>query len=287
MQIKADIAAEVHFVAMQQKPTTALTVVAPSETPAGPPETLRSCCGNCHFEDLTGATGSPEGILAPLCRIAAEQVFAEDENVARLGDPRDRLVVLQEGILRLSRNQADGRRHISSFLFPGDVVAFGEDEAVWSADVEAVTMARLCVLEPRRVRGLSDRPDRLYRRLFQAARRQAERAERHAALMAMPSPIARLAGFLLELERRGREVPPTCSVAEARPAGVVTIRIAMRRADIADYLSLTIETVSRSFRRMVEGDLIRLPHPKRVLVPDRSRLEQLVGETAPRVAALA
>ena len=287
-QIKVVSPPKAHFVAMQQKQPTALSIVTP---PRGSPEagqTLRSHCDNCQFQELTGATRSPEGILAPLCRVAAETSYVEDDCVARLGDRRDQLVTLQEGILRLSRSQADGRRHIGGFLFKGDIVGFGEPDAIWSFDLEAVTPARLCVLAPRRDHGAEPRPDRLYRKLFEIARRQAERAEQHAALLALPSPIDRLAGFLLELDRRHREASPCCARAEQhRRGGLVAIRIAMRRADIADYLGLTIETVSRSFRRMVNAGLIRLPHPKQVLVPDLDRLEALIGELPPRPAVSA
>ena len=197
-------------------------------------------------------------------------------------------MVLRSGILRLVRGQADGRRHIASFLFPGDLVGFGERQATWQLDVEAVTEATLCALNPCQANFCGDEPDALYPWLFSVARAQTRRAERHAAVLAMPAPLDRLAAFLLDLEDAYRRTSPARSQqTNVLAAGLDSVEIPMRRADIADYLALTIETVSRSFGRLVESGLIRLPHPKQVVVVDRPGLEEQAGYIPARRAASA
>lgn len=235
--------------------------------------------------DPTAANRGLDGTMAPLCRIVGETRFAVDACVARQGDPRDGLVALQAGVLRLTRSHGDGRRHITDFLYPGDLVGFGEPRAVWQVDVEAVTPARLCTLAPRRARGTGGRPDRLYRRLFDLARAQGLRAEAHALLLATPAPVDRLAAFLLDLRDRGGTAGPETPAKEAEAAGPQTIEIPMRRADIADYLGLTVETVSRSFSRLAEAGIIGLPHPKQILVLDPERLEAQAGGCGAAVEA--
>ncbi len=240
---------------------------------------------------LTYAPRASDSVPAPLCRIAAELGFAADASVARYGDRRDRLIALESGILRLVRGQADGRRHIAAFLYPGDLVCFGESETTWALDVEAVTECKLYALKPCKARLSGERLDGLYRWLFELARQETRRAERHAAILAMPSPADRLAAFLLDIEAAGlrqpENGPETGQDAERLDTGLESIAIPMRRADMADYLALTIETVSRSFGRLVEAGIIRLPHPKRVLVLDRSGLEQHAGLAPLRRADIA
>ena len=253
---------------------------------------LEDACGDresrsaaqVEFGRVTCAPLAPEGVPAPLCRIEAELCYLADDCVARLGDRRDRLVYLQSGILRLVRGQADGRRHIATFLFPGDLVGFGERDATWQLDVEAVTPATLALLKPSLPDG---RQDALYRWLFEVARAQARRAERHTAVLAMPSPIDRLAAFLLDLEGAHHRSATAQQETAVLTTGIDAIEIPMRRADIADYLALTIETVSRSFGRLVEAGAIRLPQPKRVLILDRLRLEQFAGQAPLRQADIA
>ena len=217
-------------------------------------------------------------------RVVAERLAA----AGRVdGDRRDRLVALESGILRLVRGQADGRRHIAAFLYPGDLVSFGEGETTWTLDVEAVTESKLYVLKPCKARLSGERLDGLYRWLFELARQETRRAERHAAILAMPSPADRLAAFLLDIEASGHRQPEDGQDAERLDTGLDSIAIPMRRADMADYLALTIETVSRSFGRLVEAGIIRLPHPKRVLILDRIGLEQHAGVAPPRRADIA
>lgn len=269
---------------MQQKLPTGQALLAPDGARG---ESSPSPGSQGEFGRLAFAPRGTEGAPAPLCRIAAELSYEADESVARLGDRRDRLVALQSGILRLVRGQADGRRHIATFLFAGDLVGFGERDATWQLDVEAVTDAKLCVLKPCQPRLSGSRLDGLYRWLFEVARAQARRAERHAAVVAMPAPIDRLAAFLLDLEEVGRRTGEERQETAVLTRAVEVVEIPMRRADIADYLALTIETVSRSFGRLVEAGLIRLPHPKRVMVLDRLGLEQLAGQAPVRRAAYA
>lgn len=247
-----------------------------------PPSAPRGVLGR-----LTFAPQCSEGVPAPLCRITAELAYEAEDCVARLGDRRDRLVVLQSGILRLVRSQADGRRYIAGFLYPGDLVSFGERQATWSLDVEAVTAANLSVFEPCHARLLDGRLDGLHRWLFELACREARRAERHAAILAMPTPIERLAAFLLDLEEAKGTVAAERGQTARLATAVEALEIPMRRADIADYLALTIETVSRCFRRLVEAGVIRLPHPKRVLLLNRSALELHAGQLPPPCADIA
>ncbi|MEK9726454.1 MAG: helix-turn-helix domain-containing protein, partial [Rhodospirillaceae bacterium] len=97
------------------------------------------------------------------------------------------------------------------------------------------------------------------------------KAVAHAVTLGQFSASERLASFLAEMGAR-----LGCAV-----AGGTEIDLPMTRDDIADYLGLTSETVSRQFRRLKDAGLIRLPTPSRLVVPDMARL----AARAPALAA--
>lgn len=181
---------------------------------------------------------------------AGETLFAE-------GDDADSAYEVTSGLLRVYRLLAGGRRQITGLLPPGRVIGIAPD-GVRDCTVEAATPAtvrryRRAVFERR-----LDAEPGFARRLLTAALEDLHRAQEQALLLGRKSAMERLASFLLQ-------VPAMQDDGDA-------IVLPIRRADIADYLGLTIETVSRCFTRLKTAGVIALHAASSVEIRDRDRL---------------
>lgn len=181
----------------------------------------------------------------------------------REGDTADHVYEAVSGTLRLTRVLETGRRQVVAFAYPGDIIGFPAG-CLYHADCEALT--EVTVIAHRRA-VLDDplvEPD-LHRRLQVAALAEIVHLQDHLLLLARKGAGSKLASFLSELaDRQGT----------AEPDGIA-IDLEMPRADIADYLCLTIETVSRTLTRMSEEGLLQRDGPTRLIVTDRDGLETL------------
>jgi CRP/FNR family nitrogen fixation transcriptional regulator len=154
----------------------------------------------------------------------------------------------------------DGRRQIAAFYLAGDF--FGLDrgeEHVFSA--EAVVDANLMVMNRAAVVSRAKRDNDVARQLWTLMERELQLSQAHFGLLMKTAP-ERLASFLLEMADRAQ-------------SGDV-VELPMCRQDIADYLGLTIETVSRTIRQFEDARVIALPCSKRVVLRNRTALKRLV-----------
>ena len=186
--------------------------------------------------------------------------FTADSEIYAEGDDANCFYKIVSGVVRTCKFLSDGRRQIDAFHVAGDVFGF-ETGAEHRLSAEAVSD---CTLIPYRRRGfevLAGRDDRVAGQLFSYAMRCLERAQEHSLLLGRRSASQKLATFLLEMvdRRCGNEV----------------IDLAMTRQDIADYLGLTIETVSRTFTKFKNEKLLALPAVTEVEILNRPRLTRL------------
>lgn len=210
-----------------------------------------------------------------LGRGAGARALRAGARLYRQGDEAARLYEVASGALRVARLTAGGRRTVLAFAHPGDVVGFASGPT-HSAECAAITEARVLVHERAALERTGGDPD-VQRRLARAALREIARAQAHAVTLGRRSAEERLATFLADLAartgraRRGRE----------GAAGALLLHLPMRRADVADHLGLTVETVSRSFTALRRAGLIALEEPHRVVVPDPSALRRAAEREGP------
>ena len=183
----------------------------------------------------------------------------------RLVDAADAVYNITQGTVRLYKLLPDGRRQIVGFLLPGDFLGLAlSDQYPFSADaVEPVTACRFA-------RGafsaLLDEKPHLLRRLHEAATHELSLAQDHMVLLGRRTAGEKVAAFLLGLRERWRRLG----------GSLVTIPLPMTRQDIADYLGLTLETVSRTISKFARSRmLIVVPDGVRLLDP--ARIEALAG----------
>jgi CRP/FNR family transcriptional regulator len=194
------------------------------------------------------------------CKLEANQTLVEE------GSPKGRVFTLTSGMLRLSLMLPDGRRQITGFLMPGDYLGLSDDD-VWSQTAEAVVPSVLCGFKSADMDGLMERYGHLKDRLHLMTRRALRQARESQLVLGRLAPTEKVASFLLVMSARAAEH----GLAES------PVHLPMTRTDIADFLGLTIETVSRTFTKLKTQGLIRLPDPHVVEIVDKRLLAAMAG----------
>jgi CRP/FNR family transcriptional regulator, nitrogen fixation regulation protein len=185
---------------------------------------------------------------------------ASDRQIYGEGDEARCFYKVVSGVVRTCRFLSDGRRQIDAFHRQGDVFGF---EAGADHRMAAEAVNDCCVIAYRR-RGLEtmvSQDDRLGRWFFSHAMSSMAVAREHSLLLGRGSAAQKIAAFLQEIADRDN--------------GEDVIDLAMSRQDIADYLGLTIETVSRTLSQLERDGLIELPAARRVVLKDRRTLRAL------------
>ncbi|MBS7455896.1 helix-turn-helix domain-containing protein [Coralloluteibacterium stylophorae] len=240
-------------------PGETLRAHCPGRRPAGAVD-----CTSCRVRHLAVCSALPEAEVEALESVVAPLELIAGSTLVREGDPRRQVYTVTAGALRLVRLLADGRRQIAGFLLPGDFIGLS-GATTHRHDIEAITDSTLCRFRDEDMQALrADFPD-LERKLLARACTELDAARENLLGLARLNPMERLAAFLLDLAER-----------RARWAGdAVDLVLPMGRADIGDHLGLTIETVSRSFTRLRQQNLIAVPDAHTVTLLDRAGLARL------------
>ncbi|MBK1638213.1 hypothetical protein CKO24_04010 [Rhodothalassium salexigens DSM 2132] len=183
-----------------------------------------------------------------------------DEN-----DPSDFVYNLVSGAARSFKLLPDGRRQITGFLRPGDFLGILEnDQYAFSADL--ITDSRLCRFRRNDFEKLVDHFPALQKSLLSGAFREVANAHERFLMLGRKTAQEKVAGFLMSLR-------PACARGEDEAA----VELFMSRGDIADYLGLTIETISRELTKLDRRGLITFQGDRRHLMLDVPGLEDLLS----------
>ncbi len=179
-------------------------------------------------------------------------------------DPGEQFFTIVDGTVRLSKSLADGRRQILGFPTAGDFLGLGTLGG-HSCAAETITPAILCCVPRAAFVALFARLPRLERRLIDVADREIRQARDQILLLGRKTAAERMANFLIGRSEADEE------------GGALAVRLPMSRHDIADYLGLTPETVSRALTRLAGDGLIAVPRPDRVEIVGYEALAALAG----------
>ncbi|GGK27168.1 helix-turn-helix domain-containing protein [Salinarimonas ramus] len=185
------------------------------------------------------------------------------------GDKASSVFEVLEGGVILFKLLPDGRRQIIEVLGVGDVFGLSATD-VSDVAAEALTQVRVAVYDKRVIDSDAALRDRLFARL----RQQMCALHDHALLLGRKSAQERVATFIMRL------VPDRGGFACAGPKpgeGATRVDLAMTRQEIADYLGLTIETVSRAFSALRRTGIIAYDKQDAVAIGDVCRLCRLTG----------
>ena len=193
--------------------------------------------------------------------MGAQMSFKRNVEIYGENEPADYLYKVISGAVRTYKVLSDGRRQIGAFYMPGDVFGL-ESGKQHTFSAEAVGEAKVLVIKRSALEGLAARDNDVARQLWTVTVCELQRAQEHA-LALIKTAEERVVGFLLEMA--------------SRIAGGNQIELPMSRQDIADYLGLTIETVSRTMTHLESAAAIELPSSRRVVLRNRIALGRLNG----------
>ncbi|HZH51861.1 MAG TPA: helix-turn-helix domain-containing protein [Microvirga sp.] len=193
--------------------------------------------------------------------VGSVRSYGKDEEIFSEGDRAAYFYKVVSGAVRTSKLLSDGRRQIDAFHLAGDIFGIETgDEYRFSAEAvgDAVVIAyRRCSLET-----LAANDSQFAQQFVKAMMRSLERAQDHMLLLGRKTALEKIATFLLDMAER-----------TADDDGAVDLP--MSRADIADHLGLTIETVSRSLTQLEREAVIKLPATRHILLSDKRALRRL------------
>lgn len=195
-------------------------------------------------------------LQAELFDLGTRQRWVAREPLFRAGDPLGPVFKITEGIASVSRTFANGQRQILRFLLPGDVCGYLSEDGRYSFDGEAITEVVTCTFPRAGFEAFAARnPD-----FGEAIRLEMSavllEVGRHMTAVGQLEALERVADFLLGL----------WTTFEARGLHIRALRLPMTRADIADYLGMRVETVSRAFTGLRRRGLIEADGETLVLV---------------------
>jgi CRP/FNR family nitrogen fixation transcriptional regulator len=206
-----------------------------------------------------------------LAALTAERVTCSDfhyrsqTEIFGEGEPAEYVYQISKGAVRTYKLLSDGRRQINAFHLPGDLFGL-ENGEVHRFTAEAITNTSVTIASRRSLLGDIEhqRTSSLTRKnLLGLVTRNLQHAEDHMLLLGRKTSVERVAAFLLEMDQR-----------MAAPS---TMILPMNRRDIADYLGLTLETVSRALSVLRDQSLIRFtcPSQRELMLLDRVSLARL------------
>lgn len=225
-------------------------------------------CTSCEarHQGVCGAL-RPDQLVA-LAKTSTKQHLGEGSEV--LGDTEiiESYANILSGVVKLTKTLPDGRQQIVGLQFAPDFLGrpFGQESVV---DVEAATDLSLCTFPKSALERLIEESPALEKRILRQTLRELDEARQWMLTLGRKTATEKIASFLLLI---AKNIDPT--EPDRRSA---LFDLPLSRADIADFLGLTIETVSRQLTKLsVEGVLI--VHNRHVEVPSLAKLSRVAGD---------
>lgn len=218
--------------------------------------------------------------IKKLAQIARRKKLSVGQTIISDEEPVDFFANVISGAVKLTKTLPDGRQQIVGLLFAPDFLgrAYSKNNPYTA---EAATDVEICTFSNAAFERLVGEYPGLQQRLFKHTLDELDAARDWMLLLGRKTAEEKVASFLYMLAKRSVITGCEHKGALATP-GTATVDLPLTRADMADYLGLTIETVSRQLTRLKTANVIRLSTNRLILVPDINRLMQAAGQYEPQ-----
>jgi CRP/FNR family transcriptional regulator len=202
-----------------------------------------ACCGGCVHRGTCAlrvlSDGAPRTVLS----------ITKDQHVFRQADAFTALYALRCGAVKTYQISRHGHENITGFHLPGDIIGFdGLKKGHHLRCAVSIEDASLCVLPKQHLYAAMQSSTSLCGHVLSLMSGAMDDDQQRAQFMSYTRAEERLAAFLLQQSHHH----------EQRHLSATRFRLPMSRTDIAGYLGLTLESVSRAFRRLLDQQCIRV-----------------------------
>ncbi len=220
----------------------------------------RAVCARCEADELE-----------QLEKIKYYRSFEAGQTVIWSGDRMDFVGSVVKGIATLTQTMEDGRRQMVGLLLPSDFVGRpGRASAAY--DVVATTDLVMCCFRKKPFEAMMNRTPHIAQRLLEMTLDELDAAREWMLVLGRKTAREKIASLLSIIARRNA----TLNLAEV--TGSMVFDLPLTREAMADYLGLTLETVSRQISSLRKDGIIQLEGKRRVTVPDFDRLLVEAGD---------
>lgn len=223
-------------------------------------------CNHCKARNHSACAHLNPAEQARVVAIMTTLEVGPNSSVFDEGEPAHNVYNVTAGALKVYKLLPDGRRQITGFLFPGDFLGLTHND-VYAYSAETLIPTALCRFPRGKLEALLDEIPHLEQRLLSMASHELAAAQDQMVLLGRKSARERVVSFLLMLS----------NAAVRREAPANPVSVPMTRTDIADYLGLTIETVSRTLTQLKKQGLIELMDEKLIRLAQPGELAEIAS----------
>ena len=225
------------------------------------------------FAKINANSNGPK--TSELSALSHEQAFSSEFRYRRgaeiygEAEPAEFIYQVVEGAVRSYKLLSDGRRQIGAFHLPGDIFGL-ENGSVHHSTAEAIVHTTVWLLKRRGLEDVAEGDVSVTHDLLRLITKNLQHAEDHLLLLGRQTASEKVAALLCEMD--------------SRLSNSAVMTLPMYRRDIADYLGLSLETVSRALSMLRDRGILSFKNQtqREIVVLDRSKLAQLANQPARR-----
>ena len=221
-------------------------------------------CSLCKIRSYSFCRCLNDDQLEIFSKVSFEKKFTDKENIFLQNDPSTHLYNITEGNVKIYQLLDDGRIQIIGFLYPGDFFGTYKNNK-YNYSAEAIGNLRVCVFDQRVLDKYMDQNPILAKELLNETSYELTLAQDRMTVMGRLNAIEKIAIFLINISNQRKRIGW-----QSNP-----ISLSMTRQDIADYLGLTIETVSREISKLKASNIIKIISSKQLFINDFEKLNQI------------
>lgn len=232
-------------------------------------DTVDKSCAACPIRHQAVCSLCEPGELSVLERIKSYRTYAAGEPIFWAGDDVHFVATVVEGHATISKTLEDGRRQTLGLLLPSDFIG-RPDRSTVAFDVTAHSAVTLCCFRRREFAQIVQRTPRIGKRLLEMSLDELDAAREWMLLLGRKTAREKVASLIAIFGRR------LANLGRREADGAWVLQLPLTREQMADYLGITLETVSRQISALKRDGVIELPEARILVVP---RPERLVFES--------
>ena len=221
-------------------------------------------CSLCKIRSYSFCRCLNDDQLEIFSKVSFEKKFTDKENIFLQNDPSTHLYNITEGNVKIYQLLDDGRIQIIGFLYPGDFFGTYKNNK-YNYSAEAIGNLRVCVFDQRVLDKYMDQNPILAKELLNQTSYELTLAQDRMTVMGRLNAIEKISIFFINISNQRKRIGW-----QSNP-----ISLSMARQDIADYLGLTIETVSREISKLKASNIIKIISSKQLFINDFEKLNQI------------